>query len=145
MSLVSAQMGIPHQFYGGVGYNSASAPNGMSVVAKIDGVVVKETTTLAGRYGYNPLFFVTDPEEGREGKTIVFYVNGIEASSFVFGNGKTTQLNLAVTGSSGGGGGSGLEEVEEVVVVLQPQQAPQPLQILELGEHKKQKVMALKN
>ena len=100
---VFAQLGIPNQFWGDVSYNGASAPDGLTIEAKIDGITVKETSVLAGRYGYDPLFFVTDPDEGREGKIIVFYINNIEASSSIFGNGKTTELSLAVNGPVIGG------------------------------------------
>ncbi|MFH1607857.1 MAG: hypothetical protein ABIA78_01865 [archaeon] len=113
--------GVPHQFYGDVSYNGAPAPNGVSVVAKIDGVVIVATTTsLEGKYGYNPLFLITDPEGTYEGKTIEFYVKDINTgSTAIFENGGSTQLNLAVTvtspttppssggDSSGGGGGGG--------------------------------------
>jgi hypothetical protein len=113
--LVSAQGLIPpHQFYGDVSYNNAPAPNGISVVAKIDGEVVKETTTLNGKYGYSPLFFITDPTEGSDVKTVVFYVGDVESESYVFESGRSTPLNLAGFGpainpppSSGGGGGGG--------------------------------------
>lgn len=108
-SVVVAQIGVPSQFYGDVSYNGASAPDGMSITAKIDGVIVEGTTTLAGKYGYNPLFFITDPGENREGKTIIFYVNNIQANSHVFENGVSTKLDLACSSSSNGdsGGGSG--------------------------------------
>jgi len=98
--LVSAQLGIPHQFYGDVSYNNAPAPNSLSVVAKIDNVVVKQTTTLDGKYGYSPVFLITDPDDNREGKTIVFYVNDIQAAQYIFENGGTTELDLAVTGAT---------------------------------------------
>ena len=65
--------GLPHQLYGDVSYNGAPAPNGLSVVAKIDGITVKETTTLEGKYGHSPLFLVADPEGTYVGKTIEFF------------------------------------------------------------------------
>ena len=114
VSTVFAQLGIPHQFWGTVTYNDAPAPDGVSIIAKIDNVIVKESTTLNGKYGYDPLFIITDSNENRNGKIIVFYVNNVEAATHVFENGRATGLNLNATGSSlnppssgGGGGGSG--------------------------------------
>ena len=115
IALVSAQLGIPHQFWGTVTYNDAPASNGISVVAKIDGVIVKEAVVLDGKYGYDPLFLITDPDGTKSGKTIFFYVNNIEAATHVFENGRATELNLAASGpiivispvTTGGGGGGG--------------------------------------
>lgn len=110
--------GIPHQFYGSVTYNGAPAPNGVSVVAKINNVEVASTTTKDGKYGYNPVFYVEDPNNDRErkGETINFFVNGIDTGvTAIFQNSASTRLDFSVTGPaiggetppSGGGGGGG--------------------------------------
>ena len=75
---VFAIPGVPHQFYGYVNFTNAPAPDGIVVEARMDGKTVASTITLNGRYGYKPrLFFVTDPNNTRAGKTINFYINGI--------------------------------------------------------------------
>ena len=107
--------GIPHQFYGDVMINGAPAPDGSTVTAKIDGVEVASTTTSEGRYGYEPIFYVEDPDGSpantRAGKTINFFINGIDTgATAIFANGETTELDLSITtggGSPGGGGGGG--------------------------------------
>jgi len=119
-NLVLAIPGIPHQFYGSVTYNGQSAPDGLSVVAKINGVEVASTTTSDGKYGYSPVFYVDDPNNIRAGDNVSFFVNGIDTGQIKkFVNGGITQLDLTVTGPSvgtttptqtsgdGGGGGGG--------------------------------------
>ncbi|MCX6785613.1 MAG: peptidoglycan-binding domain-containing protein [Candidatus Komeilibacteria bacterium] len=94
--------GIPHQFFGTVHFASGTTPNGLSVEAKIDGVVVGSSVTASGNYGYNPdLLFVTDNQNTNTGKTIEFYVSGIKANeTAIFTNGASNQLNLTVPGSA---------------------------------------------
>ena len=111
---VLAVPGVPHQFYGTVTLNSAPAPDGTSVVAKINGIDVASTTTSGGKYGYDPVFYIEDPSSVRTGSTIKFYVNGIDTGqTFIFSTAGITLLNLAATGgttsgsTSGGGGGGG--------------------------------------
>ena len=120
-NLVFAIPGIPHQFYGSVTYNGQSAPDGLSVVAKINGVEVASTTTSGGKYGYSPVFYVDDPNNIRAGDTVNLFVNGIDTGqSETFKNGGRTELDLTATGPSvgpttptgestgdGGGGGGG--------------------------------------
>lgn len=117
-SLVFAQFGIPHQFYGDVTVNGAPAPDGTIVSAKIDGTEVASTTTRNGVYGQSPaeVFYVNDPNDNRVGKIIQFFVNGVDTGqTAIFYNGYSTNLDLAVTiaqpssggGSTGGGGGGG--------------------------------------
>jgi len=114
----AAAPGTPHQFWGDVKINNAAAPDGTTITCLINGVDVASTTASAGRYGTFPnIFYIEDPDGNREGKTIVFYVNGIESASYVFENGQSTRLNLSITVStpsppsdnspSGGGGGGG--------------------------------------
>ncbi len=112
---VLAIPGVPNQFYGSVSLNGQPAPDGTTIVAIVNGVQVASTTTSNGKYGYNPTFFVTDPNNDRSGKTITFFVNGVDTGqTSIFCNGCSTNLDLFVTiaqppsGSSGGGpGGSG--------------------------------------
>ena len=108
---------LPHQFFGVVNFTNGAAPNGLTVEAKINGVVVGDSVTSSGNYGYNPnLLFALDNNGERAGKTVEFYVNGIKTNeTAVFENGKSTQLNLTVPESipvsttpspaTGGGGG----------------------------------------
>ncbi len=103
--------GVPNQFYGYVIINGRAAPDGSIVVAKIDGVEVARTTTKNGKYGYNPIFYVEDPNNDRSGKIVKFYVNGIDTGKFwYFCNGCVTRLDLAIQtqaegGAEGGAGG----------------------------------------
>lgn len=111
---------LPHQFFGTVNFTDGVAPNGMTVEAKINGVVVGSSVTSGGNYGYNPnLLFATDNQGNNAGKTIEFFVAGIKANQVaVFENGRSTQLNLTVpepipttptptsTPAPGGGGAS---------------------------------------
>jgi len=71
---VFAAPNMPHQFYGTVNFDSGSAPNGLLVEAKIDNVVVGTSVTNDGKYGYSPVFYITDPEGNRNNKTIKFYL-----------------------------------------------------------------------
>lgn len=105
--LVTGQLGIPHQFWGTVTFNEAPASEGLSIEARIDDITVKESSTKDGKYGFDSLFIIIDPDADREGKNVVFYVDGIEATSFIYGNGLTTELNLAASGSTNTGGTSG--------------------------------------
>lgn len=115
---VLAQIGIPNQFYGDITFNGAPAPDGLSVEAKINGETVKSSVTSGGQYGYDPLFFVTDPNSDRDGQLVTFFADGNEAGNSIFKNGGVTRLDLVATGTSsgdgngggssgGGGGGSG--------------------------------------
>jgi len=103
LNVVLAIPGIPHQFYGSVTYNGQAAPDGLSVVSKINGVEVASTTTSEGNYGYSPIFYVDDPNSIRSGQTINFFVNGVDTGqTAVFQNGGETQLDLTATGPSVG-------------------------------------------
>jgi hypothetical protein len=125
-----AAPGIPHQFYGTVKVNGKAAPDGTVVSARIDGKEVSSGVTTGGKYGQSPdIFIITDANNNRAGDTIAFFVAGKDSGkTYVFENGASTELNLAVTkqtsddgdggsssggssgssgGSSGGGGGGG--------------------------------------
>jgi len=107
--------GLPHQFFGTVAINGAPAPDGTIVSARIDGAEVKNVPTVNGKYGLVPgIFYVDDFNHNREGNLIQFFVNGVDSGAIAyFANGKSTELNLAITVAvaspqpSGGGGGGG--------------------------------------
>lgn len=106
--------GIPNAFYGYVTWNGNAAPDGTTVIAKINGAQVATTTTLGGKYGYpTGSFYVADPNNDRTGSTINFFVNNVDTGkTAVFATGGITQINLSASGgstsnpppSSGGGG-----------------------------------------
>ncbi|XOB42349.1 MAG: hypothetical protein ACKKMP_03250 [Candidatus Nealsonbacteria bacterium] len=94
---VLAAPGIPHQFFGTVDFSNGPAPTGLEVTAKIDEESAATATVSEGKYGYNPIFYVPDPDNNRQGETINFFVNGIDTGeTYVFKNGASTNLNLAV-------------------------------------------------
>lgn len=99
--LTLAAPGIPHQFYGTVSFTNGDTPDGLLVEAKIDNISVGSTITGEGRYG-DSVFYVTDPDSDRNGKTIKFYVSGIDSGETeTFVNGESTNLNLTISGSIG--------------------------------------------
>jgi hypothetical protein len=87
--------GIPHQFYGSVILNGVS-PNSGTVTAKINNQTVGSTIITSGKYGYHPIFFIEDKDYNKNGKLIIFYVNGFQAGQYIFENGASTKLNLIV-------------------------------------------------
>ncbi len=104
--------GIPHQFYGIVLINGKPAPDGTLVVAVVDGKEVARTHTRDGRYGYDPIFYVEDPENTRSGKIVQFFVNGIfTGTQKYFCNGCVERVDLyvSVRKSSGGVSSGGCE------------------------------------
>jgi len=112
--------GIPHQFYGNVIMNGIPVTSGTVEVA-INGKFVKSTPISSGKYGYDPLFLIQDPEytfNGKlitfyvNGKLITFYVNGIEVTTYIFENGGITNLDL-IFNYSGYCGNGILEDGEE--------------------------------
>lgn len=89
---VSAQFPTFHQFYGMAGcIGGATAPDGSRVSASIDGTEVASTTTSGGGYGFDPLFFV---ENANDGDQIDFYVGDSFASTYLFQAEVTTNLDL---------------------------------------------------
>jgi len=90
--------GVPayHQFWGSVTIESAPAPEGTTVEAKIGGVVYGTTTVDAdGHYGYVPNFYVLATTD-QLGDEIIFYVAGMEAGNATFESGGTTPKDLAI-------------------------------------------------
>jgi len=92
--------GIPHKFYGTVVFSEGATADGLMVEAKVDGAVIGTSATNDGKYGYLPdLLFATDSNSTNAGKTVEFYVSGIRANeTAVFVNGRSTNLNLTVSG-----------------------------------------------
>ena len=135
--------GIPHQFYGTITFkNGEKVGPGYILEAYVDGEVAGTAYTLDGKYGYRPfLFFVTYPENKKEGMTITFKLYDPLTGhtypiiqSWKFEHGGYTKLDLTVEEnyvsprqeiekSGGGGGGSGIfyqltkNETEENITV----------------------------
>ncbi len=93
---------MPHQFYGTVSFSTGTTPDGLKVEAKIDNVIVGSVMTSGGKYGYSPLFKVEDNNGALSGKTIKFFVSGIDTGiTAIFENGESTNLPLTVPGTVG--------------------------------------------
>lgn len=106
-NLVLATPGIPNAFYGSVTWNGQPAPDGTTIVAKINGVEVASTITSDGRYGHDPIFYIDDPNNVRTGSIINLFVNGIDTGQTgIFCNGCVTLLDLTATGETTGDGGT---------------------------------------
>jgi len=113
--LVLAQnLSLPNQFFGLVNFTDGVAPDGLVVEASINGVVVGNSVTVDGNYGYNPnLLFALDNQGVYAGEIVEFYVSGIKANeTAVFVNGKSINLNLTVSGTVGT-----IEETDENAVI----------------------------
>jgi len=119
VTTVFAIPGIPHQFKGTVTINGSPAPDGTIVDAVVEGDTFR-TGSISGVFGTDPAdpFFVKDPNGGRAGKTIEFFVDGTSVFTKTFENGVFTNLgNFDITreepppedtggpGPSGGPGG----------------------------------------
>jgi len=87
----------PHQFYGTVKNNGSLVSAGYTVSARVGSTELSSVTTDSqGRYGYDPVFYVS----ASDGATIEFYVNGVKASQTAsFSSGAIAELNLTVTGA----------------------------------------------
>ena len=123
---------MPHKFYGNVYVNGQPAPDGTTILAKIEGKYdVATTTTLNGKYGYYPYYFKIYYD--KPGKIINFYVNGIDTgTTAIFTSGTSTQLNLSITsttttatsptgttgGSSPGGSSGGTTTIPATTTVV---------------------------
>lgn len=106
----------PAAYYGSLTVNGEPAKAGVTVTAEIDGEVRGSlTTTQEGAYGGAGAFddkLQVDGENGDDGKTVTFFVNGVEADGTVtWQSGDVQRVDLTVLGdvygSSGGGGGGG--------------------------------------
>jgi len=103
IQLISAVPKIPHQIYGSVIVNDASAPDNNIILAEVDGEEYT-TVTYNGGYGFTPNnFFVEDPEGDNENKTVTIYVGGKEATSFIFKTNGYDKIDLELTTTIGDG------------------------------------------
>lgn len=121
---------LPHQFFGAVNFSDGLAPDGFVVEASINGVVVGNSVTAAGNYGYSPnLLFALDNQGVYAGEIVEFYVDSIKANeTAIFANGNPSQINLTIpalipttptptptpSGGGGGGGGGGTPTTETI-------------------------------
>lgn len=110
----SAQPGFPCHFYGDVIINGAPAADGVVVDARVSGTSVALTTTLGGTYGEgDDVFYVPNPQNNMDGKTVEFYVQNIKAADHVFSSlDGVVELDLSITmdvppQNTGPGGGGG--------------------------------------
>lgn len=131
-NLAFAIPGVPNQFYGYVTINGKAAPDGSIVVAKIGGLEVARTTTKDGKYGYDPIFYVDDPNNDRSGKLVKFYVNGVDTGEFwYFCNGCSTRLDLSAQAQEEGGGAMG--EGGGILILPPEENVSEEVQINETG------------
>jgi len=110
-SFANAAPGEPHFFKGLVTTNGEPAADGIFITAKIiannQEKVVESKPTKFGAYGFNPdpgsddlfySFYVRDPYNDMQGKTIYFYVGDVKAAEYTFNEGDFTRLDLSVDG-----------------------------------------------
>jgi hypothetical protein len=113
--VLAQSLSLPHQFFGSVNFTDGVAPDGLVVEARINDVVVGNSVTAGGNYGYNPnLLFALDNQGIYAGGIVEFYVDDIKANETAdFVNGDSNLVNLTIptsipttpTPTSGGGGG----------------------------------------
>ena len=117
---------LPHQFYGTVTINGATAPDGTRVSAEVDGVEARTGHTREGKYGYDTGdLFRVDGAAG-DGDEVVFKVNGVVAEETgVFKSGGSTELNLSATQTAGDpliirydANGNGTIDKDEVIAAI---------------------------
>ncbi|MBU4451876.1 MAG: hypothetical protein KJ851_03690 [Nanoarchaeota archaeon] len=89
---VTAPTMPPHQFWGIATINGVPAPVGTSITATIYGDLAGSAKTTSGG-AYN--LIVENPNN--QGDTILIFVNTVQAASDIFANGKSTNLDLAIT------------------------------------------------
>ena len=101
--------GFPHEFWGTVkNQNGEGIPDG-AIIKAIVGNESYYTTVMFGLYGYNetyqnstPPFLIEDPYNHNTGKTIYFYVGGIDTTQIaIFEGGVNTNLDLTIDDGSG--------------------------------------------
>ncbi|RLG13601.1 MAG: hypothetical protein DRN66_03875 [Candidatus Nanohalarchaeota archaeon] len=89
--------GMPHQFYGDVVINGNPSPDNILIDAKISNDVVSSAFTKDGKYGYEPIFYVLNPDGKRDGNLIEFYISNVKAGEYYFSSGASTRLDLSAT------------------------------------------------
>ena len=102
--VVSADPPTIHQFYGTITLADGSSPDGSIVEIKFNDIVVASTTSLAGKYGYDPLFIV---EDQLDGDLLEFYLDSTKVADTSFSNFGFTQLDLQISGGDDSGDDSG--------------------------------------
>lgn len=97
---IASGISIPNAFYGDVLIGSQKAPDGTKVNAEINGVEYVRATISNGQYNINvPSDDPVTPQKegGKDGETVVFYVNGVKAGEKSFKSGDITKLGLSIT------------------------------------------------
>lgn len=90
----------PQRLSGNVQIDGSSAKDGTNISAVIDTTEIANTSTVAGKYGYEiPLFYVPGDQQTSisDGKLIKLYVNGVYATEFSFKSMSNTKLDLSIT------------------------------------------------
>ncbi len=103
---VSAVPLLPAEFWGTVTIDGSPAPAGTVITARINGSDCGSLTlTTDGIYGGNALFdarLLVNGEDGDDGKTIVFLVDGVLApETTVYAHGTSTRLDLTAAAPEG--------------------------------------------
>jgi hypothetical protein len=120
-AIACAAPSMPHQFYGTVNFSNGPAPNGLSVEVKLGDTTIQNTVTKDGKYGYDPLFKVEDNSGTLSGKTVKFFVGGINTNSTaVFKNGDSSNINLTASGTIGTITKSENDVITDQVVTITP-------------------------
>jgi PKD repeat protein len=107
--------GFPHAFWGTVTNEDGTVISNGTIIAAIVENETYYTTVANGKYGFNETdqaqnspFFIEDPENNNEGKTIYFFIGGIYTTqTAVFIGGGNTNLNLVLPADEPGGENGG--------------------------------------
>lgn len=91
---------VPNRFYGTATVNGNSAPTGLEITARINGLEMASTITVDGKFGYIPYVFdVPDNDNNCENSaTVYFFIEGQAAGQATYSNGNFTRLELSATG-----------------------------------------------
>jgi len=95
LSAVYAFPDIPHQFYGTVTLDGATAPDGTSVTAEVSGIIFSDSVS-GGTYSIT-IQDQADDTIINAGDSISFFVDGFDAQNATFTPGGFTELNLSAT------------------------------------------------
>lgn len=140
----------PAAFYGSASINGASAPAGTVITARLDGIqrgsfTISEAGKYGGLDGREAKLFVSGTDKDR-GKTVYFYINGVEAGTAQWNDGAVYNLNLAATISSPPpSGGSPPSGTSVTVAVVSPpkNESKQPVTVTETAEIKEGETRAI--
>jgi len=101
LSVVLAEPGVPHQFYGDVIINGYSAPNNLKItVQEANGGVYDNESTINADFtkdGTYDLYALNNNGGLSDDDLLEFYIKGIFAANHIFRGGASTRLNLSVT------------------------------------------------